>query len=694
MSFFDVRSLSMQMILSFIGVVILTSAAVGLPAILLIRDQLDRQAWSQVDQGRRASLALYEAKRDEVESLAHLTSQRPTLIELLAQENWGALEDYLETLRIGALLDLVLVCDAQHNAIASAETSISTDICNSWSEGGFQVLSTESHPQVWLIGTYPVEDNGNNIGEVQVGIVLNNDFANLMHDETGLEHTIWANGQPVATSFDTNIEQLGTLPHQEISPATAGEEIFSAFMLTGRPYYSVQTPLDKTGIKAEVALSVADIATTQSRLAWTMTGSIFTIAMMGSIIGIFLANRISKPLVRLADTAEAFRKGDMSSSVAVGEQVREVAQVAQALESARIDLKRTLTNLEQEKAWVNHLLESIVEGIMTLGHDGRITYFSQGAERLTGWSQEDVLGFSCDDIFNLPETERSFSQCIPDSGSRSKLVVELADKNHATLAVTAASFAPTEAGETQTVLVFRDVSDEEFFRRILGDFLANIVHEFRTPLSAAAASTELLIDQAPDLNDIELQELLNSLYLGILGLQTLVDNLLEGASIEAGRFRISPHLSDLGTIIGKAVETMHPLLEKYGQRMVVELPTAIPVVIVDARRVEQVLVNLLSNASKFGPDESEIAISVIVENDWAKVLVADRGPGISREQRKYVFHRFIHPGSIKDSAKAGAGLGLSVVIAIVEAHGGQVGVEDRPDGGSIFWFTLPLKEQG
>jgi len=73
MSFFDVRSLSMQMILSFIGVVILTSAAVGLPAILLIRDQLDRQAWSQVDQGRRASLALYEVKRDEVESLALLT---------------------------------------------------------------------------------------------------------------------------------------------------------------------------------------------------------------------------------------------------------------------------------------------------------------------------------------------------------------------------------------------------------------------------------------------------------------------------------------------------------------------------------------------------------------------------------------------------------------------------------------------
>ena len=458
-------------------------------------------------------------------------------------------------------------------------------------------------------------------------------------------------------------------------------------------YYSALARLGVNDINAEVALSVVDIATTQDRMVLIMAGSILAVAVMGSILGVYLARRISKPLVLLADTAEVFRKGDLSSSVAVDAQVREVAQVAQALESARIDLRHTLINLEREKAWVNHLIESIVEGIMTLDDEGRITYFSQGAVRITGWSRDDVIGRSCDDVFRLPERQAAFSQYIPISGLRSKLVVELANGHQATLAITEARLAPLEVGDAQTVLVFRDVSEGEIIHRILGDFLANIAHEFRTPLSAAAASIELLIDQAPDLSNAELQELLNSLHLGILSLHNLVDNLLESASIEAGRFSISPRSSDIAEIISKAVQTMQPLLEKYGQHLLVELPTSIPVVDADARRVEQVLVNLLSNASKHGPADAEITIGVVVDQEWAKIQVADRGPGVSQEQRKYVFRRFMYPGSLSDSAKVGAGLGLSVVKAVVEAHAGQVGVDDRPGGGSIFWFTLPLVDE-
>lgn len=272
--------------------------------------------------------------------------------------------------------------------------------------------------------------------------------------------------------------------------------------------------------------------------------------------------------------------------------------------------------------------------------------------------------------------------------------MELSDGHHATLAVTRARLAPLEAGDAQTVLVFRDVSEGEIIHRILGNFLANIAHEFRTPLSAAGASIELLIDQAPDLSDTELQELLNSLHLGVLRLQTLVDNLLECASIEAGRFVVSPRSNDIAEIISTAVQTMQPLLEKYGQRLLVELPANIPVVYADARRIEQVLVNLLYNASKFGPADAEITISVLVDQMWAKVLVADRGPGISHEQKSFVFRRIMHPDTSSDNAKVGAGLGLSVVKAVIEAHDGQVGVDDRPGGGAIFWFTLPLVNEG
>ena len=693
-SYLDVSSLPVQMILSFIAVVILTAAAVGIPAIWLIHEQLDRQAWSQVDQGRHAAIALYDAKTSEIKSLAVLSAQRPTLREYLEQDDRDALGNYLETLMTGAGLDLVVVCSATDETIASTVEAMSVDPCSSWRDGTYQVLDTGPHPEVWLTASYPVESAGGSTSEVLVAQNLDNEFTSELLDKTGLEHTIWAGGLPAATSFVTGIEHLETLSPQSTGPNEDEGFIRSTYTFAGQPYYSLRTALAPNGIELEAALSVAENTSTQNWLVWIMAAGILVVAVMGSTIGVFLSRRISKPLVHLADTAEDFRKGDLSSSIAVDAQVREVAQVSQALEAARIDLQSTLTNLEKEKAWVNHLLESIVEGIITLDAEGRITYFSQGASRITGWRPDDVIGSSCDEIFHLPETQKTFSENIQDIDSRRKLIVELSDGHHATLAVTRARLAPLEAGDAQTVLVFRDVSEGEIIHRILGNFLANIAHEFRTPLSAAGASIELLIDQAPDLSDTELQELLNSLHLGVLGLQTLVDNLLECASIEAGRFHVSPRSNDIAEIISIAVQTLQPLLEKYGQRLLVELPANIPVVYADARRVEQVLVNLLYNASKFGPADAEITIGVVVDQMWAKVLVADRGPGISHEQKSFVFRRIMYPDTSSDSAKVGAGLGLSVVKAVIEAHGGQVGVDDRPGGGAVFWFTLPLENEG
>jgi signal transduction histidine kinase len=271
--------------------------------------------------------------------------------------------------------------------------------------------------------------------------------------------------------------------------------------------------------------------------------------------------------------------------------------------------------------------------------------------------------------------------------------VELANGKQATLAITGARLIPPETDDARVALVFRDVSEEEAIHRLMGHFLANVSHEFRTPLSALAASVELLLDQASDLSPAELQELLTSLHLGILGLQTLVDNLLESASIEAGRFRVYAKPTKLGKIIAEAVGVMQPLLEKHGQRLVMELPPTLPLVRVDSRRTMQVLVNLLSNASKYGPDDAEITIGATVGDEWVRVTVADRGPGVRPEQREELFRRFVYLDSNGDEAQYGAGLGLSVVKAVVEAQGGQVGVEDRPGGGSIFWFTVPVEDE-
>jgi PAS domain S-box-containing protein len=676
----DLRSLSVQMILSFVALVLLTAAAAGFPAIWLIRDQLGHQAWAQVEQGSLAAQALYDAKQSELQSLATLTAQRPTLRELMAEGEQHTLSAYLHTLQEGSGLDLVLACDSGR-VFAQAGEAIPEDLCAEEEYIGFYTAPADPLPHVWLLAAHPLDGEAEgSAGAVVVGMAMNDGFATQMSAQTGLEHTLLVNGQPVATSSPAR----WALPPS--APEGAPQDTFD---VDGHPYYVAYLPLDGAGLRAEVALEVSGIASTQRRLVWTLAGTILVVAVVASLLGTYLARRIGRPLIRLADAAGIMSKGDLDSALAIEPDVREVALVAQALEGARSDLKRTLAELRREKAWTDHLLEAVVEGIVTLDPQGHITFFSHGAERITRWRRDEVIGQSCDRVFKPLETDAPFSQLLPAPGRREKISVELRDGRQAVLAVTGAQLLPPEGGAARVALVFRDISEEEAIHRLLGHFLANVAHEFRTPLSALAASVELLMDQAPDLGAAELEELLTSLHLGVLGLQTLIDNLLESASIEAGHFRVHARSSTLDAIMAEAIRTMQPLLDKRGQHLVVELPTDIPKVRADPRRTAQVLVNLLSNASKYGPDETEIEVGATVQGDWVRVTVADSGPGVPSEYRKDLFRRFVRPALSNDKAQVGAGLGLSVVKAVVEAHGGAVGVDDHADGGSVFWFTLP-----
>ena len=156
---------------------------------------------------------------------------------------------------------------------------------------------------------------------------------------------------------------------------------------------------------------------------------------------------------------------------------------------------------------------------------------------------------------------------------------------------------------------------------------------------------------------------------------------------------MSPRVVDLAPIVAEAIQTMQPLLFKYDQHLSVDMPLEPPRVLADKRRIVQVLVNLISNANKYGPPGEDICLEVSATSEMIRLVVKDRGPGIPHDQRDNLFGRFVFPQEGVEISQAGAGLGLSVVKAIVEAHGGEVSVEDRPGGGSQFWFTLPVASE-
>jgi two-component system sensor histidine kinase ResE len=395
-------------------------------------------------------------------------------------------------------------------------------------------------------------------------------------------------------------------------------------------------------------------------------------------------------MVQLANAAAEFRQGNLDLPISIQSPVWEINQLTNTLEDGRIALQHSLQQLQAEKVWIEHLLNSIVEGMLTLDNQNRITFVSAGISKITGVEPNQILGQKIDDIFLPLDEELDFSSQLPAVGQQRRISVKLKDGQERLLSISKSQLVPPEATSANRALVIRDVSNEEYIHRLLGDFMANITHEFRTPLAALEASSELLLDNLHSLSQTEIEELLVSLNLGIINLQTLIDNLIEAASIEAGRFKVSLQSVSFDTILKDALKIILPLAEKYSLKLISQ-PIQEPIfVMADQRRTVQALVNLLSNAVKHSPEHGFIQINHEVTDKQLRVEVIDEGSGVPLGQRGNLFRRFAHLDTDNERARQGAGLGLSVVKEIVEAQQGEVGITERIEGGTSFWFTLPL----
>jgi signal transduction histidine kinase len=205
-----------------------------------------------------------------------------------------------------------------------------------------------------------------------------------------------------------------------------------------------------------------------------------------------------------------------------------------------------------------------------------------------------------------------------------------------------------------------------------------------------ATASELLAEDFLHLNPEQVKSMLGAMHRRTLWLQGLVENLLCAATIREGRLQLYRQSLSLADLIADVDAVVGPLLAQRGQRLRIRRATQLPEVLADGRRLSQVLINLILNASKFGTANSAIDATLSLRNGEVRVSVADRGPGVSSEQAERLFEAYYRAPATAGSGKDGVGLGLSIVKSIVEAHGGRVGVEGRRGGGARFWFTVPI----
>lgn len=648
----------------------------GIPAAILLERQTNTQLAALLGQTIQTTKALFDNQIIQIQDLASLLAQRPTLNKLVVEEAaHSELSQYLNDFLSQADLDAIMICRDNLPLITVGE-DFDQSLC-----GTNKATSLfEDRGEAWLISKAPLDANVTGYPSVlvaqKVSVILG-----AFSEQTDMAYLLFAETDRLISttlhdrSIPAEISKSSPDPSRKIKIGAASY-IGDSIEINILEEYRLLGLLDIDPYLAN---------TRQFRNLITL--NLVGVSLVGAGVAVLVARRISNPLNQLAKSASALREGDLATPLTTPADVWEINQLSNALEDARVSLKHSLDQLRQEKLWIENLMNSMVECLLTIDDQGRITFVSRPIEKIMGIEPIFLLGKHLDEIFIITQGENLFSQQLPGENQTRRIPV-IVDDSEILLSVSTSTVLPVESGNATRALMLRDVTDEERIHRLVGEFMANITHEFRTPLSALAASVELLRDALPDLSVEEMRQLLEALNLGIIDLQSLIDNLIEASSIEAGRFKVNPEKVELSTIIDHAINTVQPLLQKKGLQL--QMPKSRPAfrVRADQRRTAQALINLLSNAIKHSPEGGRVSLRKLMMEGEVLIEIQDEGSGIQPEYQDRLFKRFVPHQSSQDLSTMGMGLGLSVVKAVIEAQGGKVGFRNHAGGGAIFWFTL------
>jgi two-component system phosphate regulon sensor histidine kinase PhoR len=238
-----------------------------------------------------------------------------------------------------------------------------------------------------------------------------------------------------------------------------------------------------------------------------------------------------------------------------------------------------------------------------------------------------------------------------------------------------------------SVVILVAAARERKLSNLKSDFVANVSHELKTPLSLVRMFGELLQSGRVD-NDAKRAEYLRIIVSESERLAALIENVLDFAKVERGKAAYQFAEGRVPDVVARAAEACHARAEREGVELELELDEDVPVIAIDERALEIAVINLVDNAVKYAPEGKLVRVTVTADAGHVQVRVTDRGPGISDEEKRRIFERFVRGKNTNKQRVRGSGIGLALVKHIAEAHGGSAWVEDAEGGGSSFVLTL------
>ena len=339
------------------------------------------------------------------------------------------------------------------------------------------------------------------------------------------------------------------------------------------------------------------------------------------------------------------------------------------------------------------ILDRIPTGIMVTDSDWRVRYVNESVARALKRSQEEIVGEHLlvilagycreDSSGDLMRMVTRLTQNPPQDKIVRRLPIQLGgERRFIRIRVQPYSPAPVVSGY---LFLFRDATQEGEVDEMKSEFVSMASHEMRTPMTSIKGSLELLLGgYAGDL-PAEATELLGISLTAVDRLVRLINDLLDISKIESGKMDLHLDRIDIGECIGKSMRSLRALAEAHKVSIRSEQAENLPRVMGDRDRLEQVITNLLSNALKYTPPETQVSIVTGAVDNAVRVSVRDQGPGIPKGLHERVFDRFFQLAG----AKQGSGLGLTICRALIEQHRGRIWVESTLGNGATFHVEIP-----
>ncbi len=441
----------------------------------------------------------------------------------------------------------------------------------------------------------------------------------------------------------------------------------------------------KSVVRVSIALTAIERQLKSLQVRFAFGGVV--VAILASLICLFISRRISLPLETLRRSADRFARGDLSHQVSPPE-TAEMAGLAQAMNKMAQELEQRIQAIEQQRNESEAVLSSMVEGVVGLDADERIMHLNEAAARLLNGRPEHFQGRSIQEVVRNRELHRMVRTTLA-GGDATEGDVALYQTGEQILSVHCTPLLDTRGSRMGALLVMSDVTQLRRLETMRSDFAANVSHEIKTPLTAIQGFVETLCQGEVD--ETESRKFLTIIDRHVKRLSAIVDDLMQLARLEQTdkdrRLRLKP--SPLKPVLIAAAQLCRPKAEQKQMAIDIECSDQLCAHI-DGDLLEQAAVNLLDNAVKYGAQGSRISVSAEKTDHEIRIQFKDQGIGIAKAHLPRLFERFYRVDKARSRREGGTGLGLAIVKHIVQAHGGTVTVESTWGQGSVFTIHLPI----